>query len=140
MPLVTREDAFARKRKVKEITVENKKATKAARASSWSCAVNNLLIINNLIDSEGFDDNIEYETRPNIHDSHDIKRVGTQDAIYCARCSTWSSGKSLSHFALPCIGTIPTSSAFQLRLLQCGVVPTAGARIPLHCKKKQKFK
>lgn len=99
--------------------------------------VQNLLAVSDLIDTNGISNQFTDTNRPELHPSHDIRRVGTQDALYCGRCAKWSAGLlSFNKFTQICHGSTPKSSSFQLRLLECGVIPNAGAKIPSHCKKR----
>ena len=114
--------------------LEDKQANKRARSAAWNASINNLISVNNILDKFGWTDEIA-QVGPSIHSTHGINKVGTQNAIFCTRCSAWAAGKSYNKFALACTGSIPSTSAFQHRLRCCGVIPTPGARIPQHLRK-----
>ena len=68
------------------------------------------------------------------HPSHSILALnGQNDTIYCKRCSWWSSRCKLRLLATPCLGLIAGNKS-QLRLLQCGVMPSPTARTPPHLR------
>jgi hypothetical protein len=71
----------------------------------------------------------------NPHSSHRIVALhGNSDTIYCKRCSSWASKAKLRLLASPCQGIRGNHST--LRLLECGVLPIAGATVPSHLKKR----
>jgi hypothetical protein len=68
------------------------------------------------------------EAGPNLHASHDIRKAVNLNVVFCNVCGAWSSGIRGRKLVEPCEGRCkhPTS----LRLLQVGVYPSAGARLP----------
>ena len=72
----------------------------------------------------------------NPHSSHRILALhGNSDTIFCKNCSCWASKAKLRLLATPCQG-IRVGSKSTLRLLECGVLPIAGAKLPTHLKKR----
>ena len=72
----------------------------------------------------------------NPHSSHRILALhGNSDTIFCKNCSCWASKAKLKLLAIPCQG-IKVGSKSTLRLLECGVLPIAGAKLPTHLKKR----
>ena len=72
----------------------------------------------------------------NPHRSHRILTLhGNSETIFCKRCACWSSKTKLRHLAAPCQG-LKVGSKSTLRLPECGVMPSIGATIPAHLKKR----
>ena len=64
------------------------------------------------------------------HPSHDIATLAGNDGIiWCRRCSSWSKNTKLKCLAKLCEG-LKDSNKAQLRLLQVGIAPYAGVRMP----------
>ena len=71
----------------------------------------------------------------NPHPSHDIQTLASHvNIIYCRRCAAWSTNVKLKAIASVCEGLKDGNKA-QLRLLQVGLVPLAGVRMPRHLSK-----
>ena len=71
----------------------------------------------------------------NPHPSHDIQTLASEtNIIWCRRCVAWSKNVKLKALAKPCHGLLDGSKT-QLRLLQVGLVPRAGVRMPKHLSK-----
>jgi len=71
----------------------------------------------------------------NPHPSHDIQTLPShKEVIYCRRCSSWSMNIKLKALARPCEG-LKTGNKGQLRLLQLGIVPLPGVRVPGHLRR-----
>ena len=69
------------------------------------------------------------------HQSHRIVALNGQGStIFCKRCGHWSSKSKLRLLAQECPG-LQTGMRSTLRLLECGVVPAHGAKLPSHLKK-----
>ncbi len=68
------------------------------------------------------------EAGPDLHASHDIRKAVNLNVVYCNVCGAWTSGIRGRKLVEPCEGRCkhPTS----LRLLQVGVYPAAGAKLP----------
>ena len=69
-----------------------------------------------------------------IHASHEMKKIGDTDILYCNLCGRWLADGKERKFVAPCQG-LRKSNTSQLRLLQCGVRPGPGARIPASMRK-----
>ena len=87
-----------------------------------------------MIDNQGWgqDREVDWSVADAIHPTHLIKRVhGDTEAIFCERCAGWTSGGSqLCVLRNPCPGVVPKERGFRHRLLQMGVVPRNGAKMP----------
>ena len=72
--------------------------------------------------------------RPHI--SHDIRQMATHPISYCNTCG-WFANNRAAHSKLreEC-EDIKKGSRTTLRLLQCDIVPTKGAKLPLHLRKR----
>ena len=65
------------------------------------------------------------------HLSHTMKRMhGSEQVVYCSVCSYWQKTKKVTAALLAPCEAIKRSNWSKLRLLQCGVMPGPGARIP----------
>ena len=72
----------------------------------------------------------------NPHPSHYIKALhGDNDTMCCKSCGCWASKVKLRLLAVPCRG-IKDGNKSTLRLLECGIMPTVGATILAHLKKR----
>ena len=69
------------------------------------------------------------------HPSHEFQTLPShKEVIYCRRCSSWSMNIKLKALARPCEG-LKTGNKGQLRLLQLGIVPLPGVRVPGHLRR-----
>ena len=69
------------------------------------------------------------------HPSHDIQTLSSRmNIVYCRRCSTWSKNVKLKALARTCEG-LKEGNKGQLRLLQLGIVPLPGAKVPVHLRR-----
>ena len=69
------------------------------------------------------------------HPSHHINSLSRQfDIIYCRNCSAWSKNDKLKALGDPCQGLLKGNRA-QMRLLEEGIIPLAGVRMPAHLRK-----
>ena len=74
------------------------------------------------------------------HASHRITSLhGDGDTIYCKLCGLWSKRSKLKGLARPCHGIL-NGNCGHLRLLECGVMPAPGARIPPRFRRKRRRK
>ena len=66
------------------------------------------------------------------HASHDIASLHNHPGIiWCRRCAAWSKNVKLKALGSICQG-LKDGNRTQLRLLQCGIAPYAGVRMPRH--------
>ena len=80
----------------------------------------------------------DWDRADKIHMSHNLKTVGTHShAVYCSRCGAWNKGGPLKALKKECSGIIADARTFQHRLLQCGVVPCKGSKIPSQGRKRK---
>ena len=116
----------------------NRRIEKVVADKALATISKNVMRANELVDKFG-QKNLEYDrcAGEGIHESHTIKQVHDHPhAFFCDKCGAWSIGKSLRGLSAVCSGSIAKCRVFQHRLLQCGVIPTPGARIPQHARKR----
>ena len=69
------------------------------------------------------------------HPSHDIQTLQShKNLIYCRRCSSWSMNVKLKALARTCEG-LKEGNKGQLSLLQLGIVPLPGVKVPGHLRR-----
>ena len=89
-----------------------------------------LLALNHVREEEGEG---EYElpapTQIPHHTHHITTLVGNQGVIWCKGCGCWSLSVYLKGLAKTCDGASAKRYS-TIRLLQCGIMPIAGARLP----------
>ena len=143
IPLGTKQESLIRKRKVDEIKIANAISVKRARIQAIGTLCKNRQLLNEMVDNHGMpglgDDSsgYDYSTTDRIHRSHTLKpKRENPNALYCDRCGAWYIGGPIEILKEECKGTVPQSRAFQHRILQLGMVPRPGARIPVHCKRR----
>ena len=77
------------------------------------------------------------------HATHDIQNLATNSSIiFCRTCSGWSLRNKLKSLAGRCEG-LKDGNRSRLRLLEVGVAPFPGAKMPahlsrVHCRGKQR--
>ena len=70
------------------------------------------------------------------HLSHEIATLPNHDGIiWCRRCSSWSRNVKLKALGRVCEG-LKDGNRAQLRLLQVGIAPYAGVRMPRHLARR----
>ena len=128
---------------IKSINAQNHSSRKVVAAKALATVRKRIGEANQLVDRFGQED-IEYDSNiiDRAHVSHNIKSVHNHpNAFYCDHCGAWSTGGSnLKSLSVACSGQVVKSRAFQLRLLQVGVIPKPGATIPVHARKKRKLR
>ena len=119
----------------------NRRTEQAVAAKALAVASKNVSRANELVDRFGVQVTVQatYSTIDQVHVSHDVKTVHNQpQAFFCDRCGAWSVGASLrSGLSSVCRGQVDQARKHQHRLLQCGVIPTPGARIPDNARKRK---
>ena len=134
--MVTHVVATTRKRKAAEMLSAHRKALKVADAIAWKHAVANIEAVSSLIDEHGHGE----ESRPpatvaTFDPSHHLAVVAGREAVYCRNCGAWSAGRSRK-LADICGGFVPRAGQHNTRLLQLGIVPSPGAVVPSHLRRK----
>jgi hypothetical protein len=127
---------------VRSINALNHSSAKVAASAALATTRQNVGIANSMVDRFGHygSDGIQYnhDVIDNVHVSHDVKNVhGHPNAFYCGICGAWSAGGSIRNLSEVCSGRVVAARAFQLRLLQVGVIPKPGAVIPAHARKRK---
>ena len=134
-------DQLKRLATIRDINLSNRKARKTVAVTALATTRLNVDAANDLVDRHGLGDSLQYDTAliDQAHHSHNIKEVhGHPNAFYCDRCGSWSAGgTNLRNLSDICIGVIVQARAFQLRLLQVGVLPYPGATIPEFARKRK---
>ena len=89
-----------------------------------------LLSLNHVREEDG-DSEYELPTPTQVpHHTHHITTLaGDQGVIWCKGCGCWSLSVNLKGLAKVCDGASAKRYS-TIRLLQCGILPIAGARIP----------
>ena len=73
-----------------------------------------------------------------IHASHTLQKVHSHpEALYCTRCGAYNNGGPLRTLKAKCSGVLAPAHAAQHRLLECGIMPAPGARLPNSSRKWQ---
>ena len=125
---------------VGKINIQNRSNERLAASSALATTRQRIGVANDLIDRFDHSDEVQvnHSIVDAVHFSHNILHVhGHPNAFYCDRCGAWSVGGSLRNLSEVCVGLVVQAHKFQLRLLQCGVIPTPGAKIPAHARKCQ---
>ena len=139
--LVTRAKARGLKRKANAAAKEQRRMDRIAEIRAWSAAEANIEAVSSMLDSpvqtevaqvgeemQGAD--FQKEDTCKLHPTHKVLTVGQTDAIYCTRCAAYSSRANLKKLNEPCQGEVPKSSSRNYRLLQLGLLPGPGVKIP----------
>ncbi len=130
-PLGTKAEAAAAKRRVAEVLRRHRASAAAARASGWAA-------VHRAPEhaSGGAVTEEAHEAPPEaavpraweVHASHEARKAPRAELIFCANCGAWSAGHKARGLTLPCRG--PVGHRGNLRLLNLGIAPVRGARIP----------
>ena len=125
---------------IERVQQANEQALKQAEDVALGTASSSTELTKDILDRHGPGSDIVYDDAPaSIHESHSMKSVSElAEAIYCARCGVWTSGKALKTLTNPCSGVVAEACIFQHRLLELGIIPRPGARIPAHARKRQR--
>ena len=91
-----------------------------------------------MLDKYGYDDDEQGADPSKPHESHKVIKVGQLEAIYCTRCAAYASRANLKKLSGECKGEVPLSSKRNMRLLQLGILPGKGVRIPPSLLRKRK--
>ena len=116
----------------------NKTAIKQGRKVVLRTVAGNSRRIVDIIGRHGWGDcSYEHRRTDNIHVSHDIKPIKNDSyGVYCDRCGALYTGGPLKKLQEECPCRIQKARSFQHRLLQLGIVPHKGAKVPQHNGKK----
>ena len=71
------------------------------------------------------------------HVTHELRHVANGEApiIFCSICGKWAANNDHSKLAAPC-EPIKRGTRHNLRLLQFGIVPKKGAKLPSNVKER----
>ena len=148
--LVTRVVAQGLKRKATAANRDQRRLDKKALVRAWSDTHANIEAVDDLIDNQGTVDmaneqdngvkgaDSQREDKCELHPTHRTARVGQLDAIYCTKCAAYTSRIRLKKLHEPCEGQVAKSSSRNYRLLQLGLLPGPGVRIPPQALRKRK--
>ncbi len=137
IPLASKCKAQARKRKIQEIIKQNKAIIISENSEALRQTQQYAGSLSELAEARGDSSTqeVDWTFASRIHDSHNIKVVGgNQEAFYCHHCSCWNAGGPLRKLKEPCQGFVSKTSQAQHKMLQSGIIPWRGARIPYHRK------
>ena len=126
-PLLNRTKFRILQHKLKQHELEQRRAARSIRAES-------VRLLGLQFHGNGAEDtDKEYELPAPTHvphPSHWISTLaGNQRAIWCKACGSWSISTNLKGLSNICKG-LHRGRNSTLRLLQCGILPVAGARLP----------
>ncbi len=135
--LLTRQAAVAARKRVRDAVQAHAKRVKEARTAAWA-AVHRSSCLNVASESqlpEGPQQQPDVEEDLadwGVHDTHDVKKAPGIEVVYCSTCGAWTSGRKARKLKVACSG-VPGHKG-NLRLLQAGIAPHQGARMPRELK------
>ncbi len=136
--LVTREVARAAQKRLREAALAHGKAVKQARTTAWASIRRNPEATR-LPEEQRLDGPPELrDAEPvtpalwEVHASHEAAASPGVPVVYCRRCGAWSLGERSKNLVRPC--SLKPGHPGNLRMLQLGIVPRRGARIPAELK------
>ena len=138
IPLGSKFEAAARKRKVREANNEFNKSERAAKRLASATLAGCTGIINEWHDSKGSSiaTNFDESFTDTIHSSHFVKAVNSQsDAVYCHRCGAYNDGGPLRLLRGACKLEVLPSRQHWYKLLTAGIVPRPGCKLPSQCRR-----
>ena len=104
---------------------------KVAKGSARASAIRLLALQPELVSSQA-NSTSSSSTTSGPHHTHDITHLANDATIiYCRVCSAWSLRSKLKCLKSVCQG-LKDGNRSRLRLLQCGVAPYPGAKMPSH--------
>ena len=123
--LLRAQEFRVRNAKLKQAQLEQRRAWRKSRASAVQ------LLASQVPNCEDHDvEDIAATPMQTPHPSHYISAVaGEGNALWCKACACWSLKARLRGLANVCRG-MGAGNNSTLRLLQCGVLPIKGARLP----------
>jgi len=147
--LVTRAKAQGLKRKAAAAAKDQRRVVRAAERKAWHATHASIEDVNNMLDNPdevsiansyavGEEGAPQEELKCVVHPTHRVLKVGQTGAIYCTRCAAYSSRQHLKKLRNPCKGEVLKSSGRNFRLLQLGLLPGLGVRIPPPALRKRK--
>ena len=133
----------SRRARIKAIKRDNAASLAKAKGIGRATVAANLSLVNAQIDESGVDAaggwNLQFEAA--IHASHTLKKVHSHpEALYCTRCGAYNNGGPLRTLKAKCSGVLAPAHASQHRLLECGIMPAPGARLPNSSRKGSRVK
>ncbi len=130
--LVTMQVARAAKRRNDVQLAAHTRRAASARTEAWAAIHHEPSAIRDEVDLNGWDANVSAGNGPQLHPSHSIQKSPGIEVIYCGGCGAWTRGTRSKGLSRPCKGRSGRNS--DIRLLQVGVCPGRGARIPNELK------
>ena len=104
---------------------------------AWANAVTAVVNQPELLAAVGAAENVPEVVDDNPpHISHDIRQMSSARVIFCNTCSHWAFHGKHSLLARECAPLL-SGNRTTLRLLQCEIVPTKGAKLPIALRKRQ---
>ncbi len=132
--LVTRVAAAAARVSFQRQLAEHRGKVKRARTEAWSAIFHEPSPIAALVCELHTEEARDAEGSSwGTHPSHDMTKPADADILYCRICGSWSRGRRVRGLAEACRGS--TCNKGNLRLLEFGIAPVKGARLPPQFKK-----
>ena len=136
-PLLRKAEYKVKKGQLKEAQRKEWAKYKAARNLAVAALSNQTEFGASWKDDDGIAENFEEVPKHQVpHPSHHISYMANSEVIFCRACACWSLRSRLRGLEERCTG-LKEGSASTLRLLQCGVQPAPGARLPPRCRKRR---
>jgi hypothetical protein len=124
----------AAKQRITLVRSAIRKQEKVSKAQALAAVFHHLDKANAFIDRVGWGDRgIKEEEQ--AHASHDLAALPDQDIVYCRKCAGRSEGGQLRKLARQCDGLLKGNRG-TLRLLELGIKPGPGARVPVELRLK----
>ena len=128
--------AQSRKRKVRAVADEHKRAVKRIRSTALQALPARTQHAMSLTSQFGYAQEEDTAFERGIHSSHVLQQVHAQaDAFYCTACGAYYAGGPLRLLRKECSGTVARNRVSDLQLLSLGVLPRPGATIPSHARR-----
>ena len=136
--LATRLVAQGLKRKAQAALREQSSLDKHAENNAWAKALASVESVSITMDREGTNTPCGEVEEMKPHSSHHLLKVGRIEAIFCKRCAAYATRTMLRNLRRQCSGTVAACSQRNYRLLQLGMLPGPGVRIPPQALRKRK--
>ncbi len=127
--LVTRGAAAAPKAKYQRQLEEHRRSVKRARTAAWASIFHEPAhIASRSSEAEATDEDDEDGIGWGTHPSHNMAKPADADILFCRTCGAWSRGRRVRRLSEACVGKACNKG--NLRLLEVGIAPVRGARLP----------
>ncbi len=131
--LVTREAAAATRRKFREEATAHERKARATRTEAWKAAFHEPAAVHLHADHVQTEFIADECVQWAVHASHTVRKSPGAEILFCEACGAWSRGLKTRGLAVACRKT--SAHRGNIRLLQLGIAPVKGARVPNALKK-----